>query len=92
VYRSLTATQKTSYTTLKLTLTTRFEPFDQAELHRTQFRSRNRRGDERILDFGLAVRSLAARAFPSMAVDQRDVLARDQFTDGLLEDDFRIRV
>ena len=40
----------------------------------------------------MAVRTLASRAFPKMAVDQRDLLARDQFIDGLTEDSFRLRV
>ena len=92
VYRSLTATEKASYTSLKTTLTPRFEPFDQTELHGTEFRSRTRGRDERLLEFGMAIRSLAARVFPKMSVDQRDILARDQFIDGLAEDEFRLRV
>ena len=91
-YRSLTTEQKSSYDTLKATLTSRFEPFDQTELYRTEFRSRLRRGNERLLEFGMAVRTLASRAFPKMAVDQRDLLAQDQFIDVLNEDSFRLRV
>ena len=91
-YRSLTTEQKSSYDTLKATLTSRFEPFDQTALYRTEFRSRLRRGNERLLEFGMAVRTLASRAFPKMAVDQRDLLARDQFIDGLTEYSFRLRV
>ena len=40
----------------------------------------------------MAVRTLASHAFPKMAVDQRDLLARDQFIDGLTEDSFRLWV
>ena len=64
VYRTLTLAEKSSFNALKTALTARFQPFDQAELFRTQFRSRRKQEGERLLDFGMAVRTLASRAFP----------------------------
>ena len=40
----------------------------------------------------MALRTLASRAFPKMALAQRHLLSRDQFIDGLTEDDFCICV
>ena len=40
----------------------------------------------------MAARTLASRAFPGMAIEQRDVLSRDQFIEGLGNDEFRLRV
>lgn len=92
VYRTLATAEKATYSVLKNSLTVRFQPLDQAELWRTQFRSRRKGENERLLDFGMAIRTLASRAFPQMPIDQRDLLARDQFIDGLINADFRFRV
>ena len=77
LYRSLTAEEKSSYDLLKSALTSYFEPLDQSELYRTEFRARNKRNDERLLEFAMALRSCASRAFPKMALSQRDLLSRD---------------
>ena len=94
LYKSLTAKEKSSYYLLKSALTFHFEPLDQSELYRTEFRARTKRDDERLLEFefAMALGTLASRAFPKMAPAQRDLLSRDQFIDSLTEDDFRIRV
>ena len=78
-----TLAEKSSFNALKTALTARFQPFDQGELFRTQFRSTRKQDGERLLDFGMAARTLAYRAFPRMTIEQRDVLSRDQFIEAL---------
>jgi hypothetical protein len=87
VYRSLMEQEKSSYDRLKTALTERFEPLDRTEVFRTEFRWRVKREGERLLDFGMAIRSLASRAFPQMTLSQRNVLARDQFIEGIFVSD-----
>ena len=89
---SLTAEEKSSYDSLKSALTSHSEPLDQSELYSTEFRARAKKDDERLLEFAKALCTLGSRVFPKTAPAQRDLLSRDQFIDGLTEDDFRIRV
>ena len=77
---------------MKSALISHFEPLDKSELYRTEFRARTKRDDERLLEFAMTLRTLASRAFPKMTSAQRNLLSRDQFVDGLTEDNFYIRV
>ena len=60
LYRSLTAEEKSS---LKSALTSPFEPLDQSELYRTEFRARTKRDEERLLEFAITLRTLASALF-----------------------------
>ena len=71
---------------MKQALTERFEPIEQTEHFHTAFRCRMERDRGRLLDFAIAILTLASRAFPKMTLPQ-NVLAHDQSIYGLPDDD-----
>ena len=90
--RSLSPATKSQLATLLAALRDRFLPANHHEVKRSTFRLRTQRSDEGILAFGNAIRGLAAQAFPTMDIAQRDLLSRDQFLDGLRDGNLRLRV
>ena len=90
--RSLSPATKSQLPTLLAALRDRFLPANHHEVKRSTFRLRTQRSDEGILAFGNAIRGLAAQAFPTMDIAQRDLLSRDQFLDGLRDSNLRLRV
>ena len=85
------ATRNGPLAALVQALTARFAPPQRAELHRAEFKARRQRKDESLSAFCEAVRSAASRAYPAMAVGDRDMLARDQYLSGLDSRTMRIR-
>ena len=92
VLRSLPAASFSSVSDLLTTLRARFLSVKRHEVKRSAFRLRTQAADETPLTFGNALRGLAAQAFPTMEADQRDLLTRDQFLDGLRDASVRLRV
>ena len=90
--RSLSPETKSQLSTLLAALRDRFLPANHHEVKRSTFRLRTQRSDKGILAFGNAIRGLAAQAFPTMDIAQRDLLSRDQFLDGLRDSIRRLRV
>ena len=57
-----------------------------------ELKSRRRKKDETIEDFGFALRRLAAQAYPSYPTDAREEMAVDYFIQGLDTVDLRRHV
>ena len=90
--RSLPPATKSQLPTLLAALRDRFLPANHNEVKRSTFRLRTQRSDEGILAFGNAIRGLAAQAFPTMDIAQRDLLSRDKSLDVLRDGNLRLRV
>ena len=90
--RALSSDTKSKFSSLVAALRTRFLPANRLEIKRSTFRLRRQGPAESLLDFRNAVNGLSAQAFPAMDLTQRDLLARDQFLDGLLDPNLRLRV
>ena len=92
VLRSLPAASSSAVSDLLTALRARFLSANRHEVKSSAFRLRTQGADETLLTFGNALRGLAAQAFPTMEADQRDLLTRDQFLDGLRDASVRLRV
>ena len=89
--RDISEDKKSTFSTLLAALNERFVPPNQAELKRTELRLRRQGPQETVQDFGNVIRSLAIKAYPEMEAKHRDILARDQFLDGLNNGHLRLR-
>ena len=70
----------------------RFSPSNQTELYRTQLRERRQKATESLPELGQDVRRLTNLAYPTAPNDVREILAKEQFIDGLASADMRLRV
>ncbi|XP_065190611.1 uncharacterized protein LOC135821542 [Sycon ciliatum] len=73
-------------------LADRFAPAQRAELHRAALKASRQGKGQTLSAFCEEVRSTTSRAYRNMAGADRDLLARDQFLDGLDSRATRIRV
>ena len=80
---SLSYSQFTDYTTLKNTLSQRFNPQEREIAYRCEFRNRRRNKDENPSDFGFALRRLGQKAYPTVPYAALEVHILDQFISGL---------
>ena len=65
---------------------------DQQELHRTRFKSRLRRREESLQELAEDIERLARLAYPLAPDDMKDLLAKEQFIDAILDGDTRLRL
>jgi hypothetical protein len=70
----------------------RFSPSNQTELYRKQLRERRQKAAESLPELGQDVRRLTNLAYPMAPNDVREILAKEQFIDGLASADMRLRV
>ncbi|KAK3726509.1 hypothetical protein QZH41_014243 [Actinostola sp. cb2023] len=87
-FKSLTAALATRFgTTLSITGTE-----NKTEMFRVNVKNRQREKDESLPELAQAIRRLTRQAYPSAAVDLRDILARDYFLDAITETDMRWKI
>lgn len=92
-YQSLPQnTRQGAVAALAQALADRFAPAQRAELHRASFKAMRQTKTDTLSGYCELVRDAATRAYPNMAAADRDILARDQFLDGLDSRSIRIRV
>ena len=72
-------------------LESRFGAAHQQELHRTKFKSRLRRREESLQQLAEDIERLARLAYPLAPEDMKDLLAKEQFIDAILDGDTHLR-
>ena len=70
----------------------RFAPLNQTELYRTQLRDRRQRPSESLSEMGQKMRRLMDLAYPSIPDDVCEILATEQFLDGLHNAEKRFKI
>ena len=90
VYSGLSATAKTNYTLLKTAMGRCLDPCDSDDWNRANFSSRRRLHNETVREFGIALRRLVTKAYPSIDLNTQDVLAKDHFIAHVGNGDLRI--
>ena len=91
VYRDLPSSSKNSYDDLKAAMATRFAVTNHAELHKAELRFVRRGRNEKLTELANRIRHLGCVAYPTVDVQFRDELCRDQFLDALEDREFRLR-
>ena len=80
------------YKALVTALESRFGSAHQQELHRSKFKSRLRRRDESLQELAENLERLAMLAYPSAPEEMKDLLAKEQLIDAILDGDTRLRL
>ena len=89
VYWGLEETSQQDYDKLKAALSEQLAPPGEENRYKSEFRARQQQKGETAAEVGRDIRRLARKAYPSLAIDTRDKLARDQFLDGLADASLR---
>jgi hypothetical protein len=84
--------ERKNYAKLVKALQDRFVPFNQTELYRTQLRERRQRAAESLPEMGQDIRRLVNLAYPTAPDNVREILAIEQFLDGLHNSDMRLKI
>ena len=92
VLRDLSEGEREDFSAILRALERRFDPGERESLKRLEFRNRQRRRDESIVEFGFALNRLVHSAYPTMSVEAKETLAIDQFIAGLPSRDLRRHV
>lgn len=79
VYSGLSVQARTNYTLLKDAMGRCLDPCDSDDWNRTSFSSRRRLHNETVREFGISLRRLVMKAYPSVDPNTQDVLAKDHF-------------
>ena len=79
------------YKKLVTALESRFGSVHQQELYRSKFKSRLRRREESLQELAEDLERLARLAYPSAPEEMKDLLAKEQFIDAILDGDTRLR-
>ena len=77
---------------LLVALKDRFGSGQQTELSRMKFKNRIKQKDESFPEMAEDIERLCRLAYPDAPPTLRDILARDQFIDGLLDEDTRLPI
>lgn len=83
ILRDLPVEERKNYDSILHALKRRFDPEEREKQHKNEFRSRHKRREESITDYGFALNRLASSAFPKMSYDDREDLVVEQFVLGL---------
>ena len=70
----------------------RFAPSNQTELYRAQLLERRQKASESLPEMGQDVRRLTNLAYPTASSDLKDILATEQFLDGLYDSEMRLKI
>ena len=92
VYRDLPSSCKENYNELKAAMATRFSAANHAELFKAELRFVRRERNEKLTQLANRIRHLSCVAYPTVDVNFRDELSRDQFLDALEDKEFRLKV
>lgn len=92
LYSGLPPASCDNYKNLKDALGRCLEPCDSADWNRANFLSRRRLPNEAVRDFGIALRRLIYKAYPSADNVTRDMFARDHFVEHVGSGDIRIHL
>lgn len=84
--------ERQNYAKLVKALQDRFAPLNQTELYRTQLRERRQRPSESLPEMGQEIRRLVNLAYPTAPDDVREILATEQFLDGLHNAEMRLKI
>ncbi|CAG2195694.1 unnamed protein product [Mytilus edulis] len=83
ILTNLKPEMRTNFVQLTAALASRFQPENQAEMYRSQMKSKIRGRTEQIPVLGQDIKRLVRLAYPSAPMEVRDYLARDCFIDSL---------
>ncbi|KAK2549099.1 hypothetical protein P5673_030468 [Acropora cervicornis] len=89
---NLPSDTRQDYKELVTGLESRFGWAHQQELHRSKFKSRLRRRDKSPQELAEDLERLARLAYPSAPEEMKDLLAKEQFIDAILDGDTRLRL
>jgi hypothetical protein len=89
VYKGLEKATQNNYAELQAALSEQLAPPGEEDRYKSEFRARQQQESETAAEVGRDIRRLARKDYPSLAIDTRDKLARDQFLDGLAEANLR---
>ncbi|CAG2243407.1 unnamed protein product [Mytilus edulis] len=92
VLGNLPTDKRQTFIELVRSLEERFSPANQTELYRTQLRERRQKASESLPELGQDIRRLANLSYPTAPNDVRETLAKEQFVDGLMSVDMRLRI
>lgn len=92
VLGNLATETRQDYRALVAALESRFGAAHQQELHRTKFKNRLRRREESLQELAEDIERLARLAYPLALEDMKDLLAKEQFIDAILDGDTRLRL
>ena len=70
----------------------RFAPPNQTKLYRVQFKERCQCASESLTELGQDIWRLTNLAYPTAPSDVRETLAKQQFINGLVRSDMRLRI
>lgn len=90
VYSGLSATAKANYVLLKDAMGRCLDPCDSDDWNRASFSSRRRLHNESIREFGIALRRLVTKAYPTADPNTQDLLAKDHFIANVGNGDLRV--
>lgn len=79
MYWGLAPEARNSYASLKRAMSNLLGPNKQADWNRAELHRRERGANENTRDFGNAIRRLADKAYPTVDLPTRDLLAKDQY-------------
>ncbi|XP_071141135.1 uncharacterized protein [Mytilus edulis] len=92
VLGNLPTDKRQDFKELVMSLEERFSPANQTELYRTQLRERRQKASESLPELGQDIRRLANLSYPTAPNDVRETLAKEQFIDGLMSVNMRLRI
>jgi hypothetical protein len=92
VLGNLAPEERQNLDVLVVALKNRFGTSHQTELSRMKFKNRIKQKDESLPEMAEDIERLCRLAYPDAPPTLRDVLARDQFVDALLDEDTRLRI
>lgn len=84
--------ERQNYRKLVKALQDRFAPMNQTELYRAQLRERRQKASESLPEMGQDIRRLVNLAYPTAPDDVREILATEQFLDGLHNSEMRLKI
>ena len=84
--------ERQNYTRLVQSLQDRFAPSNQTELYRSQLRERRQKASESLPEMGQDVRRLTNLAYPTASSDLKEILATEQFLNGLYDCEMRLKI
>ncbi|MES9885165.1 MAG: hypothetical protein ABW185_30355, partial [Sedimenticola sp.] len=87
VLSDLRPEQRKDYRSLVLALSSRFEPDNQAELHRAQLKNRVRNRGEALTELAQDIKRLTRMSYPQANPEIREQLAKEGFLDALCDPD-----
>ena len=92
VLRDLPASEIENFDSIICALKRRFDPEEREESHKDHFKTRNKKKDESISEYGFALSRLAVSAYPRMFQKDREEIVIDQFINGLPSRDLQKHV